>query len=74
MTAAPLRKVVRSKAGPACQKVELPDGVLWMCGPKPYAQTLECGHTVVGYGRQAKARRCEECRVKQSPGQLALDV
>jgi hypothetical protein len=32
-----------------------------VCGPKPYIDTLECGHTVTAHGGKREKRRCPEC-------------
>jgi hypothetical protein len=57
---APLRDVVSSRRGSGCQHVNFPTGVAVLCGPKPYIDTLSCGHEAIGYSK-AKRRRCLEC-------------
>jgi hypothetical protein len=60
-TRAPLRVVVSSRRGPGCQHVNFPAGVAIVCGPRPFVDTLSCGHVVTTEGKRARQRRCPEC-------------
>jgi hypothetical protein len=66
---APLRDVVSSRRGPGCQRVNFPAGEAMLCGPRPYIDTLSCGHEAIGYTR-AKRRRCAECAPAPAQAQL----
>jgi hypothetical protein len=56
-----MRDVVASRRGPGCQYVNFPAGVAVVCGPRPYIDTLSCGHVVTVQGKRCERRRCPEC-------------
>jgi hypothetical protein len=56
-----MRDVVESRRGSGCQYVNFPTGRAVLCGPRPYIDTLSCGHVVTVQGSRAARRRCAEC-------------
>lgn len=78
--AAPVRLVVATRIGPACETVTFPNGetMAIVCHPRPIVDTLECGHVVRNFGGRRVSRRCGQCaelELEQATGQARiLDV